>query len=137
MKNQKLSFVFKSLSLIFGVFLLFLIFIMGGFILGEGYNMFNPYADTEFAKDYSPEKFKMVQAGMTMKEIKMITGEPLNSVYDTAKVMIYHSYTRDGYIRRNPDVNFALTGDLAWYGSSAEYDKDSIAVKVYAGWHYD
>ncbi len=110
---------------------------MGAVTLGEGYNMFNPYADTEFAKDYSPEKFSLVKAGMTITEIKKITGDPLNSSYDTLRTLIHHSYTRDGYLMRRTDTHFKFAGDLAWYGSSVEYNTDSIAVKVFAGWYYD
>ena len=99
--------------------------------------MFNPFADTEFSKDYSPEKFQTLKEGMTMQEINKIVGEPLNSSIDTTRSLIYHNYTRDGYLRRNPELHLALAGDLAWLGSSIEYSKDSIAKKIYFAWYYD
>ncbi len=137
MNNPKLAEILKYISIFPGTLIIIMVFFFGSFTLSEGYNMFNPYADTEFAKDYSPEKFQTLKEGMTMKEIKNITGEPLNSSIDTAKGLVYHSYTRDGYLRRNPEVHFTLAGDLAWLGSSIEYGKDSIAKKIYFAWYYD
>ncbi len=137
MKENNLKIITKSISLGLGSFLVTLLFLAGGFSLSEGYNMLNPYADTEFAKDYTPEKFIRVKEGMKMSEIEKITGEPLNSSYDTARGLIYHSFTRDGWIRRQPGFSLSLCGDLAWYGSSVEYGRDSVALKVYSGWYYD
>lgn len=137
MKENNSKIIYKSLSLGLGSFLVTLLFIAGGFTLNEGYNMLNPYADTEFAANYSPEKFRNVKDGMKMSEVIKITGEPLNASYDTARGLLYHSYTRDGWIRRQPGFSLSLCGDLAWYGSSVEYGPDSVAVKVYSGWYYD
>lgn len=129
--------IIRSISLVLGIFIIVLNFTTGGFILGESYNIFEPYADTEMAKDYTPEKFKLVKEGMKMSEVKKLVGEPLNTGYDTLQSLTGHYYTRDGYLRKRTDKKFALVGDLAWYGSSVEYNKDSIAVKVYSGWYYD
>jgi hypothetical protein len=74
---------------------------------------------------------------MKMNEVIKITGVPLNSSYDTARGLIYHSYTRDGWLTRKPGTSLSLCRDLAWYGSSVEYNTDSIAVKVFQGWYYD
>lgn len=137
MTNDKPGIILKSISLGLGSFLVTLLFLAGGFSLSEGYNLLNPYADTEFAPAYSPEKFQQVKIGMKMAEVKNLTGEPLNASYDTARGLIYHSYTRDGWIRRQPGLSLSLCSDLAWYGSSVEYGQDSIAVKVYSGWYYD
>lgn len=137
MKDSNLKIITKSISLGLASFVIFLLFLAGGFLLSEGYNLLNPYADTEFAQNYSPEKFRQVKEGMKMPEILKLTGEPLNSSYDTARGMIYHSYTRDGWLRRQPGFSLSLCGDLAWYGSSVEYGPDSTAVKVYSGWYYD
>jgi hypothetical protein len=125
----------KAFSIIAGIFIIALSFLLGGVTLGESYNFINPYADTEFAKDYSPEKFKNIRPGMHLQEVISITGEPLSSDFDTTRGLLYHSYTRDGYLLRKN--SFSLCKDLAWYGSSVEYNKDSIAVIVYSGWYYD
>ena len=112
-------------------------FLTGAFTLSEGYNIFNPYADTEFAIDFTPDKFQQVKSGMNMKKIFKLSGKPMNINYDSTRALIVHSYTLDGYLRRNPDRSLSLCGDLAWYCSSVEYNIDSIAVNVYSGWHYD
>lgn len=130
----------KSLKFFFAaavILIVSLFFFFGAFSLSEGYNILSPYADTEFAKDYSPEKFKQVKVEMNMKEIYKLSGEPMNIGYDTTRAIIIHTYTQDGYLRRNPARRFSLCGDLAWHGSSVEYNSDSIAVNVYSGWYYD
>ncbi len=137
MTDNKLRIILKSLSLGFASFIILILFLAGGFILSEGYNVLNPYADTEFAANYSPEKFERIKIGMKMDEVIMAAGLPLNASYDTARGIFYHSYTRDGWIRRQPGISLSLCSDLAWYGSSVEYGQDSIAVKVYSGWYYD
>jgi hypothetical protein len=136
MKN-KMNIVLKSLSLITGIFIIVLNFLTGGVILGESYNIFDPYADTEMAKEYTPDKFKLVKERMSMNEIKKLVGEPIFTNYDTLKSLTGHYYTSDGYLRKRNDRKFALISDIAWYGSSLEYNKDSIAIKVYSGWYYD
>lgn len=136
MKNLKRK-VLKALSLVIGSFILVLIFFTGGFILGESYNIIDPYADTEMAPDYTPEKFKLVKEGMTIKEVKNVVGEPLHSFFDSSKAVITHNYTRDGYLRRRADMKFSLVSDLAWYGSTVEYNMDSVVTKVYSRWYYD
>lgn len=138
MKNKNILTQLIKLGSAIGVILIVsLSFFTGAFTLSEGYNIFNPYADTEFAKDFTPDKFKQIKSEMKMKEVLTITGEPMNISYDTTRALIVHTYTRDGYLRRNPARSFSLCGDLAWYGSSVEYNSDSIAVNVYSGWYYD
>jgi len=135
--TNKLPEALRIAVIVPGIFLVVLSFMFGAVSLSEGYNVFDPYADTEFAKDYTPEKFKLVKEGMTMRDVITVSGEPMNISYDTIRGLIVHTYTRDGYLRRIADKNFSLCGDLAWYGSSVEYNKDSIAVHVYARWYYD
>jgi hypothetical protein len=135
MTSTKKSQLIKTVSMIPAIFLIVLCFLFGAVSLGEGYNVFNPYADTEFAKDYTPEKFKQISVGMTRNEVRNIIGDPMSSWSDTTKNMFMDTYTRDGYLLRKG--GFSLVSDQAWYGSSVEYNKDSIAVKVYAGWYYD
>lgn len=136
MKNTT-SLVLRSISLAAGIFLIVLNFTFGRFLLGEGYNIFDPYADTEMSKDYTPENFKLVKEGMRISDVKKLVGEPIGKNYDSLKSLTGHYYTRDGYLRRRTDKKFALISDLAWFGSTVEYNKDSIAVKVYSGWYYD
>lgn len=136
MKNSAKN-ILKFISVPAGIFLIVILFLMGGFINGEGYNFVNPYADTEMAPGYSPEKFKLVKEGMHMKEVKELIGEPMNTDKDTLRFIYRHSYTRDGYLLRRDDKRISLLRDIAWYGSTVEYNSDSIAVKVFSGWYYD
>ena len=128
------------MSLILLSFILSLSFVSGMVILGEGYNFFDPYADTEFAPAYTPEKFKTVREGMSEKEILSILGEPISKYSDTTiskETGVSYYYTRDGYLRKRQDKKFSLVGDLAWFGSSVEFNKDSIAVHIFSVWYYD
>lgn len=136
MKNSAKN-ILKFISVPAGIFLIVIVFFTGGFINGEGYNFVNPYADTEMALGYSPEKFKLVKEGMHMKEVKVLIGEPMNTDKDSLRVIYRHSYTRDGYLLRRDDKRLSLLRDIAWYGSTVEYNTDSIAVKVFSGWYYD
>jgi len=136
MKNLKRK-VLKALSLVIGSFILVLIFFTGGFILGESYNIIDPYADTEMAPDYTPEKFQLVKEGMHISEVKKLVGEPMNKDYDTLQSLTGNYYTRDGYLIRRTDKKLSLLRDIAWFGSEVRYNKDSIAVKVYSRWYYD
>lgn len=136
MKNSAKN-ILKFISVPAGIFLIVILFLMGGFINGEGYNFVNPFADTEMAPGYSPEKFKFVKEGMHMKEVKELIGEPMNTDKDSLRVIYRHSYTRDGYLLRRDDKRLSLLRDIAWFGSTVEYNTDSIAVKVFSGWYYD
>lgn len=130
----------KSISLVFAIPIIYIAFLSGSVILGEGYNFFDPYADTEFAPDYTPEKFKTIKEGMSEKEIRKIVGEPLSKNTDTTgltEINFAYYYTSDGYLSKRHDKKFSLAGDLAWYGSSVEFNKDSIAIRIFAGWYYD
>lgn len=127
----------KVLSLFFGTFIIILAFFFGGITLGEGYNIFNPYGDTRFAKDYSPEKFTRIKIGMSRTEVKKIMGEPLDSDYYDKENVTIDTYTRDGKLLNRSGFHIPLSSDNAWYASSVYYNSDSIAVKVYSGWYYD
>jgi hypothetical protein len=129
--------VLKALSLVTGSFIIVLMFFAGGFILGESYSMVDPFADTEMAPDYTPEKFKLVKEGMHMSEVIRLVGEPINKDYDTLQSLTGNYYTRDGYLMKRTDKRLSLLRDIAWFGSEVRYNKDSIAVKVYSRWYYD
>lgn len=129
--------VLKALSLVTGSFIIVLMFFAGGFILVESYSMVDPYADTEMAPDYTPEKFKLVKEGMRMSEVKKLVGEPMNKDYDTLQSLTGNYYTRDGYLMKRTDKKLSLLRDIAWFGSEVKYNADSVAVKVHSRWYYD
>jgi hypothetical protein len=113
------------------------------FACSESYNDSEPYIDTEFAENYSPDKFKQVKAGMTISQVRSIVGKPLFEFHersaDSTVITEYH-YTNDGYLRRRGDKKYSLEaviGDFAWYRSGVTFNADSIATDVNAGWSYD
>lgn len=114
-----------------------LMFLSGAFLLNEGYNIFDPYADTQMSKDYSPEKFDNIKPGMSRTEIRKIIGLPLISHSDSVKNTFTDQYTNDGLLLHREAGWYPFARDLAWYGSSIEYNRDSIALKIYKDWYYD
>src|SRR5205085_7316666 len=106
-------------SVITGALIISFSFTFGQVLLGEGYNIFDPYADTEFAQNYTPGKFKNIKEGMSEKEVIAVLGEPISKYTDSTnskESTVTYYYTGDGYLRKRPDKKFALTGDLAWFG---------------------
>ncbi|MGY3090404.1 hypothetical protein ACVWYF_003459 [Hymenobacter sp. UYAg731] len=134
--NQKLI---KASAAIVAGLILSLVFMLGTCSLVETVNPFDPYADTEFAKFYSPKKFKAVKAGMSKGQVKKIIGKPLYQYRDTlanhAVTMVYE-YTRDGYLRKRTDKKYALVGDLAWYKSRVIFNADNVVTSLDSGWAY-
>ncbi|GAA4370053.1 hypothetical protein GCM10023185_44270 [Hymenobacter saemangeumensis] len=130
----------KKAAVLVASVVLFLMFCLGVLLAGESYNPFDPYADTEFASDYTPEKFRAVKVGMTLGQVREIVGEPLFSFRDSTSGLLlsieYH-YTNDGYLRRRTDKSFVLVSDLAWYRSGVTFNADSIVCQVDSGWSYD
>ena len=104
----------------------------------EGYNFVNPYADTQFAKNYSPKKFVTLKKGMHMDSVVLIIGQPLYIENDTAanNIKARWYYTSDGKLRKNKS-SFLLVSDMAWYQSWFEVTENGTIGNIYAGWAYD
>lgn len=105
-------------------------------MLGEGYNIFAPYADTKMATEYSPDKFDSVKQGMHMTEVQRIIGKPLSDEYDTYTLSTKHNYTSDGKLLFKSN-SFWIPTDLAWYYSEVYYNKDSVVINILKGWRFD
>lgn len=129
----------KTLSALVAIPMICLLFIFGGMPLVEGYNIFSPYIDTEFAKGYSPELFDEITIDLTMDEVKSILGDPLFIFKDTinGKIEIRYIYTNDGYFRRAKKSDRYMIGDFAWYRSSVSFDEDRKIIRIDKGWSYD
>ncbi|MCK9482382.1 MAG: hypothetical protein M0R38_11635 [Bacteroidia bacterium] len=131
--------VLKFLSTICIAFLVVITFVLGQVPLIEGKHLLNQYIDTEFAKDYSPEKFDKIKVGMTIDEAIEIIGEPLykgQGYKDTLNTNYY--YTGDGKLLNSTKDN-GQSGyeDFAWYRSTLEVDRNNKIIGIDKGWSHD
>jgi outer membrane protein assembly factor BamE (lipoprotein component of BamABCDE complex) len=131
--------ILKILSGIGLAFLIAIIFIFGQIPLVEGKHFFKPYIDTQFAKDYSPEKFELIKIGMTEDSVINIIGQPLykgNGYKDELNTNFH--YTGDGkLLSSTKDDGQNGYDDYAWYRSSVEFNSENIVVSTNKGWSYD
>ncbi len=126
--------LYKILSLIIIAPILSLVFIVGAGSLIEGYNVFSPYIDTEFAENYTPEKFDLIQMDLNEKEVLKILGEPLKK--NTWKNETVFYYTLDAFLSRSSDCKY-LIRDFAWYRSVIYFNKQGKITRIDKGWSYD
>lgn len=128
----------KVVSFIVGGFILLLAFEIGGTLIMEGLNPLDMYADTEFAENYSPEKFEQIEVGLTKSEVVSILGQPLytDTTLYSDTLIVYH-YTQDGYLSRRTDKPYAIVTDQAWYRSCVEFNQDGFVISTNSGWSYD
>jgi len=113
-----------------------ILFLLGGISLMEGYNIFNPYIDTEFGENYSPEKFDKILPNFTKEEVLKTVGQPLFIHKDTLTNEIQFTYTNDGYLKRRTNRSYD-NGDFAWYRSDVYFDSTGKIIKIDKGWSYD
>ncbi len=104
--------------------------------LGEGYNVFAPYIDTEFAQDYTPAKFDLVKDDFTLNQVKALLGEPLFSFEDDSDCSLTLIYTNDGYLRRKGNREYRIN-DFAWYRSTIYFDSAGKMKRIDKGWSFD
>lgn len=102
----------------------------------EGYNIFNPYIDTEFGENYSPEKFDKILPNFTKEEVLKTLGQPLFIHKDTLTNETQFTYTNDGYLKRRTNRSYDI-GDFAWYRSDVYFDSTGKIIKIDKGWSYD
>ncbi|KQR94446.1 hypothetical protein ASG01_00735 [Chryseobacterium sp. Leaf180] len=109
---------------------------MGRISLIEGYNIFEPYIDTEFGENYTPEKFELINKEFTEEEVLKTVGKPLFIHRDTLTGEIELTYTNDGFLRRKSNRNYDIE-DFAWYRSSVHFDSIGKIIRIDKGWSYD
>lgn len=117
----------------------YILFHLGLISLMEGKHILDPYIDTRFADNYSPEKFDSIEVGMKHDQVFELIGEPLSigMGFEDASNLNYH-YTHDGKFKElNLESGQYLCRDYAWYGSSVEMNDDSVVVSVFRRWVYD
>jgi len=129
----------KILSTTLLVPLIGLLLFLGTLPLVEGYNIVAPYADTEFAIDYSPKKFNEITLDMDISTVLNLIGEPMSKSNDTVnnKAIMRYDYTNDGFIRRSGMSDNVFLGDLAWYKSVIIFDENGKIINIEKGWIYD
>jgi len=114
-------------------------FVLGQIPLSEGKHPFDPYIDTQFAVNYTPENFDKVKIGMSINEAMNVVGEPLykDQSYDDTLNTRYH-YTGDGkLLNATKDHGQSGYGDFAWYLSALEVDRNGRIIEIDKGWCYD
>ncbi|SEP92118.1 hypothetical protein SAMN05421824_0694 [Hyunsoonleella jejuensis] len=126
--------LYKILTSIIFIPILAFVFLFGGVSLMEGYNIFDPYIDTEFSENYTPEKFDLIQMDLSMEEVVELIGEPLRKW--TLKNEIQFLYTRDSFLSKRSNIKY-LIRDFAWYRSSVYFDGKGQITKIEKGWSYD
>jgi len=131
--------ILKIVSMLCLIFLLVFTFFLGQVPLIEGKHLIDPYIDTEFAKNYSPEKFERIKVGMTITEAIRILGEPLHKGpgYSDTLNTNYH-YTGDGkLLHLTKDNGQNGYDDFAWYRSTLEVDGANTIIFIDKGWSHD
>jgi len=131
--------ILKILTITSLILVAFITFIIGQAPLIEGKHYFDPYIDTQFAEDYSPDKFEEIKIGMSLEEVKKIIGKPLyngEGYEDQNNTNFY--YTGDGKLLNNTEDSWKNGyDDFAWYRSSIEVDNENIVISIDKGWSYD
>ena len=116
---------------------LYVVFWFGGIVsIVEGYNIFNPYIDTEFTTNYSPEKFNSISMEDSKKDVLLKLGEPLFIFNDSINNKEWFVYTSDGYLKRKSNRNYHID-DFAWYCSNIIFDSNEQIMQINKGWCYD
>lgn len=128
--------LFRILTVVLLLPTIYFVFIFGGIPLAEGYNTFNPYIDTEFAKDYTPSKFDLITTDLSKNELEKIIGIPLRIHVDSAKNEVEYVYTNDGYLSKKSKSRFIIN-DFAWYRSSVTLNESGKVIRINKGWSYD
>ncbi len=131
--------ILKTLSAIGIVFLIVVLFGFGQMPLIEGKHFFNKYIDTEFAENYTPEKFEQIKTGMQLEDIIGLIGKPLQKKKNHKDgTYIKYYYTSDGKLLHDAKKKGRSDyGDFAWYRSAITLNSENIVVAIDKGWSYD
>jgi hypothetical protein len=131
-----MRYFYKILSAAILAPIIYYLFLSGGILLGEGYNVLNPYIDTEFAPNYSPEKFDLITEDFTYEEVIDLIGKPLGTYYNDYLQSECLEYTNDGKAL-SANHNLVPVQDFAWYRSIICFDSNGKISRIEKGWSYD
>lgn len=131
--------ILKIISTFFIAFLVAITFFLGRVPLIEGKHLLDPYIDTQFAKNYSPEKFATITVGMSITEVIVIVGEPLYKEHSyTDTLLTNYCYTNDGKLLHSTSFQSLNSyNDFAWYRSTLQIDRTNRVISIDKGWSYD
>jgi hypothetical protein len=93
----------------------------------ETYCWWNPTIDTNFAPNYSEERFSLIKQGMTADEVIGLIGEPLKKFPWEDNIEIW-SYSQDGKSK---------IGDWAWINIGVLFDTNHRVIKTASSIVYD
>lgn len=128
----------KVISFIIASPIFILSFFFGMISNNESIHLLNPYIDTEFAENYTPERFDLIKVGMTKIEVEKIIGNPYTTSYEiNTSIITTCGYTQDGRLNRIANEKQIRGGDYAWYRSSIEFGEGDKVKKIDKGWSYD
>ena len=128
--------LYKILTLGLLIPTIIIVFMFGGVALMEGYNIFDPYIDTEFAENYTPEKFDLINSNFTKEEVLNTIGKPLFIFTDPITKETEFTYTNDGFLRTKSNREYNIN-DYAWYRSRVNFDLKGKVISIDKGWSYD
>lgn len=103
---------FKLLGILGAGFICFCIFMLGGYMLHEGYNPVSPRISTKYTDQYDEMKFDETEGMDTTDVIKLI-GQPFRKDGSTRSVQAW-SYTQKGNCKWN---------EFAWLGRYLVIDR--------------
>lgn len=105
-------------------------------LYGEMHNAKDPYIDTTFAKDFTPEKFDEVQQRMTKDEIVSLLGEPIThdafgirNSDDIKQIIMPNDLRYQDCWRYSTDGKLEEKGDTSWYSFSVCFKDDKVSEK--------
>lgn len=131
-----MKYIFKIISIAIIVAVIFINYLFAGVSLMEGYNIFSPYIDTEFAPNFTIEKSKKIRIGQSKDEVIKTLGKPLYAGKSYYGYLTY-SYTSDGFLHKTKGHGSSSICDFAWYGFDVVFNNQNKVTEIVNGWRYD
>lgn len=126
--------IIKLLSIVSSITVLLITFELGSALIGECRLFYDQYLDTEFAKEFTFEKFEQIKTGMSKDEVIELIGTPLRiSNYNETELM----YTQDGYFYKSGRTPLNGHLDFAWLRIGVKLDSTNHVIKTSQVWYYD
>ena len=123
----------KIFSAIILLIIAYFVFYLGAAPLIEGRNLINPYIDTEFAENFTPEKLEFIKVGMTEEEVIEKLGMPL-SITEGVNNLKGYQYSKDGKLLESRRRH--LINDFAWYACFINIENGKV-TKIDKFWAFD
>lgn len=102
----------------------------------EGHYAKDPYIDTIFADDFSPEKFEQVKVGMSKTQVEELLGEPftkdsfgIRNPENANEIIMPNDPRAEDCWRYSSDGKLGKEGDTSWYSFLVCFKKDIVLDK--------